>query len=127
MNSTPLWADAITALLVTLGGIAALVGSLGLLRLRTFFQRVHAPTLGATVGTWTLTLATLIQASFVAGHPHVHVLLTLAFIVVTAPITTVFLMRAALFRSRQRREPGVPLVVGEATRLSSNRPNRPQD
>ena len=51
-GSTPLWVEAVTAGLVLTGALAALVGSFGVLRLRTFFQRVHAPTLGATLGTW---------------------------------------------------------------------------
>ena len=46
------WVDVVTAVLVVVGSLAALVGSFGLLRLKTFFQRVHTPTLGATVGTW---------------------------------------------------------------------------
>ena len=68
MNApAPLWVDALTALLVVVGALAALIGSFGLLRLKSFFQRVHAPTLGATVGTWCLTLATVVQVSFVPG------------------------------------------------------------
>ena len=38
------------SLLVLAGAIAAFVGSLGLLRLPTFFERVHAPTMGTTLG-----------------------------------------------------------------------------
>jgi multicomponent K+:H+ antiporter subunit G len=113
-QATPAWVDILTALFVASGGLAALLGSMGVLRLRSFFQRIHAPTLGATVGTWSLTLATLTQASFVTGHPYVHALLTVVFIAVTAPITTVFLMRAALFRARVRRDPSVPMMTGDS-------------
>jgi multicomponent K+:H+ antiporter subunit G len=101
------WAvDAVTALLVVTGATAALTGSLGLVRLGTFFQRVHAPTLGATVGTWSLTLATALQLSFAEGQVFVHALLVAAFIALTAPVTTIFLMRAALFRERIARGAG---------------------
>jgi multicomponent K+:H+ antiporter subunit G len=96
----PLWVDALTALLVVLGGLAALVGSLGLLRLGSFFQRAHAPTLGATLGTWSFALATAVQLSFVREQPFLHALLIPVFIALTAPITTIFLMRAAAFRER---------------------------
>lgn len=98
------WVDAVTGLLAALGGLAALIGSFGLLRLRTFFQRVHAPTLGATLGTWCLTLATVVQASFDNGQLYVHALLIAVFMGLTAPITTVFLLRAAAFRAKLRGE-----------------------
>jgi multicomponent K+:H+ antiporter subunit G len=96
----PLWVEALTALLVVLGSVAALIGALGLLRLGSFFQRAHAPTLGATLGTWCFALATALQVSFVAGQVFVHALLIALFIALTAPITTIFLMRAAVFRER---------------------------
>jgi multicomponent K+:H+ antiporter subunit G len=100
----PPWVDALTALLAVAGALAALIGSFGVLRLRSFFQRVHAPTLGATLGTWSLTLATVVQVSFEHGQLYVHALLIAAFIALTAPVTTLFLMRAAVFRARLRGE-----------------------
>ena len=100
----PLWVDAVSAALVVAGALAALVGALGLVRLRTFFQRVHAPTLGSTVGTWAIALATAIQQSFLSEKPFVHALPIPVFLALTTPITTIFLMRAAVFRSRLRGE-----------------------
>src|SRR3546814_9388591 len=44
----PTWAAIIIALLVLGGSILTLVGALGLIRLPTFYARVHATTLGAT-------------------------------------------------------------------------------
>jgi multicomponent K+:H+ antiporter subunit G len=93
-----MWVDALTALLVVVGGLAALVGSLGVLRLGDFFRRAHAPTLGATLGTWCFALATAVQVSHARGQLFVHVVLIAAFLALTAPITTIFLMRAAVFR-----------------------------
>src|SRR3546814_1562700 len=46
----PTWAAIIIALLVLGGSILTLVGALGLIRLPTFYARVHATTLGATAG-----------------------------------------------------------------------------
>jgi multicomponent K+:H+ antiporter subunit G len=112
-GATPLWLDAITAVCVVIGALAALIGSLGLLRLRSFFQRIHSTTLGTTVGVWGLTFATAAQASFVAGKPYVHAVLIVIFVALTAPVTTVFLMRAALFRARLRNDPDVPLFREE--------------
>jgi multicomponent K+:H+ antiporter subunit G len=109
-SSSPFWIDAFTAGLVVIGALAALIGSFGLLRFRSFFQRVHTPTLGATVGTWAFTAATMSQVSFAAGQPYVHVLLIAVLMALTAPVTTTFLMRAALFRARARREADVPIL-----------------
>lgn len=109
-NTSPFWINALTAALVVIGALAALIGSFGLLRLRSFFQRVHTPTLGATIGTWAFTAATMSQVSFAAKQPYVHVLLIALLIALTAPVTTVFLMRAALFRARARREADVPIL-----------------
>ena len=48
----PLWAEVVIAALVLAGALIALVGSLGLLRLRSYFERVHAPAIIATLGMW---------------------------------------------------------------------------
>jgi len=106
--TTPAWVDAVTAVLVAVGGLAALIGSLGVLRLGSFFQRAHAPTLGATLATWSLALATVTQVSFVRGQLFVHAALIAVFIALTAPITTIFLMRAAIFRERVRGARDIP-------------------
>jgi len=92
--------EVVVAALALTGAFATLVGSFGLLRLRGFFARVHAPTLGATLGTWSLALATAVHFSVLRGEPFAHPLLVAAFVALSAPVTTIFLMRAALFRRR---------------------------
>lgn len=112
MNTTlPLWVDVLTGVLVVLGAFVTMVGSLGVARLKSFFQRVHAPTLGATVGTWSVTLAVALQFSFLREQFFAHGLLIGLFLAATAPITTVFLMRAALFRARVAGHPDAPPPV----------------
>jgi multicomponent K+:H+ antiporter subunit G len=100
--TTPLWVDALTAAFLVVGGLATLIGSWGVLRLGTFFQRVHAPTLGATLGTWCFVLATIAQSSFARGQPSARAVVIAVFIALTAPITTIFLLRAAIFTERLR-------------------------
>ena len=46
----PTWAALLTSLFLLLGAVLTLIGSLGLLRLGSFYDRIHAPTLGTTLG-----------------------------------------------------------------------------
>src|SRR3546814_11087837 len=55
----PAWVAILTAALVLTGATLTLVGSIGLLNLPDFYQRLHAPTLGTTLGTGTILPASL--------------------------------------------------------------------
>ena len=90
-----------TVLLIS-GGLLALIGATGLLRLRSFYARMHSPTMGATLGTGCVLVASMLVSSAVADRPVIHELLIAAFLTVTAPVTAILLMRAA--RSRGKHE-----------------------
>jgi multicomponent K+:H+ antiporter subunit G len=96
----PAWAALATALLVVLGAAVTLTGSLGLLRLKGFYERVHAPTLGTTIGTGCVLIASILYFSLVQSRPVVHEILIAVFVTVTTPVTLMMLVRAALFRDR---------------------------
>jgi multicomponent K+:H+ antiporter subunit G len=98
----PLWAEIATAVFVVIGAAFAAIGSFGLVRLPTFFKRIHAPTIGATLGVWCMTIATIVYFSVQGGNLFLHAVLIAVFVALTAPVTTIFLMRAALFRERQK-------------------------
>jgi len=98
----PVWAEILTGLFAVLGAAFAAVGSFGLVRLPTFFSRIHAPTLGATAGVWCVTIATIVYFSVQGYNLFLHAILITLFVALTAPVTTIFLMRAALFRERQK-------------------------
>ena len=51
VTDVPALAAILTAMLLIGGAAITLIGSFGLLRFRGFYQRVHAPTLGTTLGT----------------------------------------------------------------------------
>jgi len=105
MGALPLWAELLTALFVVLGAAFAAIGSFGLIRLPTFFRRIHAPTLGATLGVWCMTIATIVYFSVQGFSLFLHAVLIALFVALTAPVTTIFLMRAALFRHRKHGDP----------------------
>jgi len=113
-HTLPLWAEITVAALVLSGATVALIGSIGLLRLRTFFERVHAPAIIATMGCWCVMYGALLYFSMRGEGLAVHVLLIALFIAVTVPITTIFLMRASLFRARQMGK-NVPRSVSAPT------------
>jgi len=94
----PGWAALLTAIFVMLGASLTLVGSLGLLRLRRFYDRVHAPTLGTTLGIGSVLIASMIYFSVLQQRPVIHEILITVFVTLTTPITLMVLVRAALFR-----------------------------
>lgn len=99
MTQLPLWASVPATLLLIVGGLLALTGSLGLLRLKNFYARMHGPSMGNTLGAGCVLIASMLVSSAVAQRPVVHELLITLFIVMTSPVTAMLLMRAALYRS----------------------------
>ncbi|MDE2416076.1 MAG: monovalent cation/H(+) antiporter subunit G [Comamonadaceae bacterium] len=110
----PLWLDVTVSALVLAGALIAFLGSLGLLRLKSYFERVHAPAIIATLGCWCILHASLVYFSVTGDGLALHLLLIALFVAVTVPVTSVFLMRAALFRARRTGEQ-VPPVLSRTT------------
>ena len=108
LEALPPWAALLVAALVLTGALFAFVGSLGLLRLGNFYQRVHAPTLGTTLGTFLVLAASITCFSVLQSRPVFHELLIGVFLTVTTPITLMLLVRAALYRDREEGSGDVP-------------------
>ncbi|CAG0946041.1 Na(+)/H(+) antiporter subunit G [Gammaproteobacteria bacterium] len=90
------WVVAVpVALLALCGAALTLVGALGLLRLGTFHERVHAPTLGTTLGTGCILLASMLLFSSLETRPVLHEIVLGLFMTLTTPVTFVLLLRAA--------------------------------
>ena len=96
----PSWAAALVALLLLVGAGFALIGSIGLLRLKTFYDRVHPPTLGSTLGMALIVLSSIVCFSVLRSRFSVHEILIAIFVTSTTPITFMLLARAALHRDR---------------------------
>jgi multicomponent K+:H+ antiporter subunit G len=97
----PIWAALLVALLLLLGAGLTLTGSLGLLRLGSFYERIHAPTLGTTMGISCVLLASMLFFSVLQTRLVLHELLIAVLMVVTTPVTLMLLARAALYRDRR--------------------------
>jgi multicomponent K+:H+ antiporter subunit G len=108
----PYWVELLASLLLVASGILALTGAIGLVRLRSFFDRMHPPALGATLATWCACGASLAYFSALQGRPVLHAWLIAILMCITVPITTILLARAALLRMRAAGE-GVPAPLGQ--------------
>ena len=100
LSELPLWFALPAALLLILSGLLTLIGCLGLLRLQDFYARIHAPTLGTTLGAGGVLHASMLVSSGLSGRWVIHEVVIGLFLVMTAPVTTLLLMRAARFRER---------------------------
>lgn len=97
----PLWAALSISLMLVGGAVLALVGSIGLMTLRSFYDRLHAPTLGATLGMGLILLASMLYFSVQQTRFVLHEILIAVLMVVTTPVTLMLLARAALHRDRR--------------------------
>jgi multicomponent K+:H+ antiporter subunit G len=101
-TTLPLWVTIPGSILLPLAGLTTLIGTLGLLRLRDFFQRMHGPSMTNTVASGATLLASMLVSSALAGRPIVHELLIALFVSMSAPITAIMLLQAALYRNKAR-------------------------
>jgi multicomponent K+:H+ antiporter subunit G len=113
MSEVPVWVAALVGGLSILGAAFTLLGCIGLARFNSFYARVHAPTLGTSLGSIAILLASAIYFTVSAQRPAVHEVLILVFISITTPVTLMLLARAALYRDRAESSGDVPLQWGE--------------
>ena len=110
LEELPLWAAILTSMLLLLGSGLALIGSIGLLRFKTFYERIHAPTLGTTLGLFSILAASITYFSGGQTRPGVHEILIGIFVTTTTPVTFMFLVQATLYRDRfEGRDPLIGL------------------
>ncbi|MNL40975.1 Na(+)/H(+) antiporter subunit G [compost metagenome] len=121
--STPLslWVEIPVAILLVLGSLFALVGAVGLLRMKDYFQRMHPPALASTLGAWCAALASIIYFSALKSGPVLHAWLIPILLAITVPVTTLLLARAALFRKRMAGD-DVPAEVSSRRTKSDTDP-----
>ncbi|RZT93649.1 Na+/H+ antiporter subunit G [Rivibacter subsaxonicus] len=96
--------EIVIALLLVLGGLFTLIGSLGLLRFEDFFMRLHAPTKATTLGVGGLLLASL-MTSWLDGRFGLAALLITLFLFLSAPVSANLMAQAALHRRLASKAP----------------------
>ena len=108
LDSLPLWLAAPVAALLVIGSTLTLLGAFGLLQLQSFYDRIHAPTLGTSWGAAAILLASILAYSWVQERLVVHEIVVGICVMVTTPVTTMLIGRAALHRARKEGTKGVP-------------------
>ena len=108
VTDLPLWAALPVCLLLLTGSAMTLVGTIGLIRLKTFYARLHAPTLGTSAGTLLICLASMIAFAVLERRFVFHEVLIIVFMVLTTPVTLMLLGQSALYRDRIEGDETVP-------------------
>jgi multicomponent K+:H+ antiporter subunit G len=106
----------LAGLFILAGALLAFGGSLGLLRLKTFYERVHPPTMGATLGTGLILIGSMLYFSALESRPVLHEILIGVFMTLTTPVTYTLLVRAALHRDQAEGSDPLPAKDDEQPR-----------
>lgn len=108
-ETLPWWAAVPVAFLLVLGGLVTLIGALGLARLERFYQRMHGPAISITLGAGCILAASMVYFTVTQSRPVIHEVLISAFVLMTAPVVAMMIMRAAVYRELRGegdRQPG---------------------
>lgn len=111
----PLWAAILIVALAILGAGLSLLGAVGLTTFKSFYERVHAPTLGATLGMVLVLIASTVFFTIIDGRFMPREILIGLFLTVTTPVTLTLLARAAIFRDRTEGKKKVPATKEKST------------
>ena len=104
LEALPIWASLPVTVLLLIGSAIILIGALGLVRLPHFFQRIHGPAITITIGTGSILIASMIYFSALQSRWVIHELLITAFVMLTAPVVAMLLMRTAVYRDLRARD-----------------------
>ena len=119
LQQIPVPAALAVALLLALGASIVLIGALGLLRLRTFYQRIHGPAITITLGAGGVLLASMVYFTAAQARPVVHEVIIAAFLLATAPVVSMLIMRAAVYRDLRARKEDSGATAGKVYSLTN--------
>ncbi len=101
VDTLPPWAALAVALLLLLGGSIVIIGALGLMRLPDFYQRIHGPAITITLGAGCILIASMIYFTALQSRLVIHELVIAVFVSLTAPVVSMLIMRAAVYREKR--------------------------
>lgn len=88
--------EIIISILVFIGAVFTLIGSIGLVKLPDFFTRLHAPTKSTTLGVGAILLASTLYFTFKTGDLSLHEVLITLFLFITAPVSAHLMAKSAI-------------------------------
>lgn len=114
--------EILLSVLILAGAAFTFIGSMGLVRFRDFYTRLHGPTKATTLGVGCLLIASSIFFNATSDGLSLHEILVSLFLFITAPISAHLLAKAAL---HQDLPSGIerPSMVPSASEQSSERHN----
>ncbi len=113
----PIWAAAIMVPLLIMGGSIILIGALGLMRLPNFYQRIHGPAITVTLGAGCVLIASMLYFTVLQSRLILHELLIACFVLMTAPVVAMLIMRAAVYRDLRTGKRGSGVASGDVYRF----------
>ena len=99
--------DVVVVCLLAISSLFILVGAFALVKLPTFFQRIHGPTKASTLGVGGILITSILYHAMVGNSFHPRELLITLFLFMTAPISAYMMARAA-FSLMQREGTAAP-------------------
>ena len=123
----PAWAALPVALLLVLGATIILIGAFGLLRLPTFYQRIHGPAITVTLGAGCLLLASMAYFTVAQSRLVIHEIIISVFLLMTAPVVAMTIMRAAVYRDLRARKHEAGATAGDVYTIAGNEANKEPD
>ncbi|MEX0338260.1 MAG: Na+/H+ antiporter subunit G [Arenibacterium sp.] len=93
-----LFVDILIAAFLVASGIFGFVGSFGLIKLKDAMSRLHAPTKATTLGVGGVLIASILHSYLVEGVFTAHELLITLFLLLTAPVTALFIAKSHIHR-----------------------------
>lgn len=110
------------SLILMIGGLFALIGSVGMVKLPDFLSRLHAPAKITTLGIGSLLISSLLFSYAERNELGVSAIVILIFIFMTTPISAHLLAKSAIHLN-------LPIdgkTKNKAMLSEANKPNKPK-
>ena len=101
----PRWLEILISALLIFGGLTAVLGAFGLVRFKSFFTRLHAPTKTSTLGVGGVLLGSMVYLNWISELAVIHQVLIAVFVFMTAPISAHQMAKAMLDANPEMRPP----------------------
>lgn len=99
------------AVFLIFGSGLTVIGTIGLLRLSSFYKRLHMLSLSTSWGAGSILIASFLYSIFVDHHFVFHEILLMIFLLVTTPLASMLVSQAAAYRHHSENTSEKPLAL----------------